>query len=109
MGETELAEDDGIEALQQTVRMLGKQWAIPILAEIQQSPREKAGFMELQTRLKDISAKVLSERLKDLVEHDLLKRKVRQNMVPVRVNYKLTKRGSETYQILNGLTRTASG
>lgn len=101
-------QDGGLKTLQETVRMLGKEWAIPILAEIQQSPREKAGFTELQNRLDNISSKVLSERLKDLVQHDLLKRKVRQDMIPVRVNYKLTRRGSETYQILNGLLKYQS-
>jgi DNA-binding HxlR family transcriptional regulator len=106
MGENEYLPAVEVQTLQETVRVLGKQWAIPILVEIQQSPREKAGFRELQNRLENISSKVLSERLKEMVKHDLLKRKVRQNMTPLRVNYKLTKRGSETYQVLSGLIKS---
>ena len=109
MGEYEQLPGEELEYLQKTVKVLGKQWAIPILVEIQQSPREKAGFRELQNRLENISSKMLSERLKEMVEHDLLKRKVRPNMTPIRVNYHLTERGSETFQLLNGLIRNASG
>jgi DNA-binding HxlR family transcriptional regulator len=105
MGEYEQLPKGDMEYLQKTVRVLGKQWAIPILVEIQQSPREKAGFRELQRKLDNISAKVLSERLKELVEHDLLKRKVRANMTPIRVNYQLTNVGSDTFHVLNGLIK----
>ncbi|MFH0863040.1 MAG: helix-turn-helix domain-containing protein [Candidatus Altiarchaeota archaeon] len=94
---------EGIGTLQETVKMLGKQWAIPILVEIQQSPREKAGFRELQNRLDNISSKVLSERLKEMVEHDILKRRVNANLSPIRVNYRLTKKGNVACHVLNRL------
>ena len=64
MGEYEQLPADGMETLQETVKMLGRRWSLPILTEIHQSPRENAGFRELQNRLDHISSKVLSERLK---------------------------------------------
>lgn len=103
MGDMERLPVEGIDYLQETVRVLGKRWAIPIMHEINASPREKAGFTELRNRLGDVSAKVLSERLKEMVEHDLLKRRVNATLTPVRVNYRLTKKGSEACEVLNGL------
>lgn len=93
--------------MQETVRVLGKRWAIPIMHEINASPREKAGFSELRNRLGGVSAKVLSERLKEMVEHDLLKRRVNASLTPIRVNYRLTKKGNATCQVLNGLMECA--
>ncbi len=104
--DVEVIGDQDVYFMQETVKVLGKRWAIPILKEIHKSPREKAGFRELQNRLNNISAKVLSERLKDMVEHDLLKRRVNPNLTPVRVNYHLTRKGSETFEILNNLIRS---
>jgi DNA-binding HxlR family transcriptional regulator len=107
MGDYEKLPDAGIDNLQETVRVLGKRWAIPIMHEINTSPREKAGFSELRNRLGDVSAKVLSERLKEMVEHDLLKRRVNASLTPIRVNYRLTKKGNMACQVLNGLMECA--
>jgi DNA-binding HxlR family transcriptional regulator len=103
----EVRPDGGVNFLQETLRVLGKTWSVHILKELHESPGERRGFNELQRRLKDVSSKVLSERLKEMVEYDLLMRKVDKKLAPMRVNYHLTRRGSETYQTVKGLVRCA--
>jgi DNA-binding HxlR family transcriptional regulator len=109
MDDFERLPDGDFEHLERTVRILGKRWAIPIMHELNTSPRERAGFSELRGRLGGVSAKVLSERLREMVELDLLKRRVNVNLTPMRVNYKLTKKGTMACQVLNGLMDCAMG
>ncbi|WP_206343962.1 winged helix-turn-helix transcriptional regulator [Streptomyces mesophilus] len=64
-------------------------WTTLVLRELMSGPR---GFTELRTRLPELSAKVLSERLRTLQESGLVSVERRRGF-PVRTRYELTEAG----------------
>ena len=64
---------------------LAKKWTIMILLELYKGEEWKR-FSELRTRMKEITPKVLSERLKELEEHGLIENRVDTAALPVRAN-----------------------
>ena len=89
--------------IRQTIRLLGKHWTILIIKELYYTPKKKLGFMDLRRRLPDASSKVLSQRLKEMVKNDLLKRKVHSKKMPIRVSYRLTDKGEDACKIIEDL------
>jgi DNA-binding HxlR family transcriptional regulator len=63
-------------------------------------------FGEIATRMPDISAKVLTDRLRKLEASDLVHREYKPT-VPPTVNYSLTKRGRELHMVLKGISEIA--
>jgi len=61
-------------------------------------------FLELQRRLPGVSQKVLTEKLNELVNDNLIE-KIVYNQMPPKVEYKLTKSGIELYKILDTLQK----
>ncbi|MFH1403950.1 MAG: helix-turn-helix domain-containing protein [Candidatus Altiarchaeota archaeon] len=86
--------------VRQTIKLLGKRWTILIIKEIYYSSRHRLGFMELRKMLGDVSAKVLSERLKEMVEDGLANRRVDSSAKPERVYYTLTGKGKDACKIV---------
>ncbi len=82
------------------LRILGKRWTILIIKEINFNARHKLSFMELRKKLEDVSAKVLSERLKEMQANGLVNRKVDDNKTPQRIYYTLTGKGKDACQII---------
>ncbi len=83
------------------INTISKKWAICIISRLG-SKEEGYRFNELQRSLKGISAKSLSDRLKDLDKENLVHRDVKET-VPPKVTYTLTKDGKELYQHLKPL------
>jgi DNA-binding HxlR family transcriptional regulator len=75
-------------------QILGKKWAIIVLQELL-TPEAKDGlrFNEIQRDLAWITPKVLSQRLTDLVDEDLVSRTVDASVIPAKVSYRLTGKG----------------
>jgi DNA-binding HxlR family transcriptional regulator len=86
--------------IRQTIRILGKRWTILIIKEIYYNQKHKLSFMELRKKLGDVSAKVLSQRLKEMAADGLVNRKADTATTPVRVYYTLTKKGKDACNIL---------
>ncbi|TNE40473.1 MAG: transcriptional regulator [Alphaproteobacteria bacterium] len=63
-------------------------------------------FGELSARMPDISAKMLTDRLRKLEASGLVHRDYRPT-VPPTVSYSLTKRGKELHGVLQGLNEVA--
>ncbi|MEH6547249.1 MAG: helix-turn-helix domain-containing protein [Sneathiella sp.] len=63
-------------------------------------------FGEIATRMPDISAKVLTDRLRKLEASGLVHRDYKPT-VPPTVNYSLTKRGRELHMVLKGISEIA--
>lgn len=70
--------------------VLGRKWH-PVIVQLLLD-HGPLGFGDLETAIQDISGKVLSESLTDLVEKDLVERTVVEAK-PVRVEYSLTEHG----------------
>ena len=77
-----------------TSGILGKKWTILILQTLM-APRARNGlrFNAIQKDLSWISAKMLSQRLSELEEEDILTREVDSSVIPPHVSYTLTSKG----------------
>ncbi|GAB4366352.1 MAG: hypothetical protein Kow009_03140 [Spirochaetales bacterium] len=76
--------------------LLGKKWVGLILHILSKKPLH---FCELERALPAMSARILSQRLKELEEEGLVDRKVYTGN-PVRVTYGLTERGTDLIPVL---------
>lgn len=87
----------------QTVRYLSKRWTLLIILELYKGERYTRRFSELRGALTGITPKVLSERLKELEEEELLTRNVDVTAFPVRTEYTLTESGLEIVDIIRNI------
>lgn len=79
---------------------ISAQWTIYILWVL--SSHGELHFGELKRKVAGISTKVLSDRLRLLESIQLIHRQVEQGTVP-RVAYRLTDRGKQLSEVLDGL------
>ncbi|ESS12440.1 MAG: putative transcriptional regulator [uncultured archaeon A07HR60] len=79
------------------LELLGTKWKPRIIVTV--SETGAIGFGSLQSRLDNISNKVLSNNLDDLVERDVLNKEVLQES-PRRVEFTLTPAGEDLYTII---------
>lgn len=80
--------------------VLGKTWALLILKKLTEN--EATRFNEIKKSIPQISSTVLSERLRDLEEHNLITKKI-YAQVPIRVEYSLTGQAKDLGKILERL------
>ncbi|HPH35673.1 MAG TPA: helix-turn-helix domain-containing protein [Methanoregulaceae archaeon] len=91
----------------QTVRYLAKRWTLLIILELYKGEGYTRRFSELREALPGITPKVLSERLKELEEEELISRKVDATAFPVRTEYTLTESGLEIIGIIRAIKQWA--
>lgn len=80
------------------VKILGKRWNGLIIHQLLE---DKKRFNELENEI-NISAKVLSQRLKELEKEQLINRIV-FNEMPVRIEYSLTEKGQSLSQVMDDI------
>ncbi len=83
-----------------TLEIVGKKWTLLILREFQCRGRTHR-YNEILKSLYEITPKVLSARLQEMVAEGLLNRKVYSDEVPVRVEYTITKKGKELEKLID--------
>jgi len=91
----------------QTVRYLSKRWTLLIILELYKGERYTRRFSELRDSLAGITPKVLSERLKELENEDIITRNVDVTAFPVRTEYTLTESGLEIVDVIRGIKHWA--
>jgi DNA-binding HxlR family transcriptional regulator len=74
---------------EQAIQLLGKRWTGLILDSLMYGPRR---FCELTSSVEGLSDRVLSDRLRELELEGVIERIV-YPQIPVRVEYRLTKKG----------------
>jgi len=74
---------------------LAKKWTIMILLELNKGSSGWKRFSSIRDSMKDITPKVLSERLKELETVGLIEKRVDASSFPVKSEYCLTESGSE--------------
>lgn len=82
------------------VNLIGNKWKPLIIRNLLQGTQR---YKYLQYGIKGISAKVLTENLKQLEEDGIVKREVFTNEMPIRVEYSLTALGEKMRPIINAL------
>jgi DNA-binding HxlR family transcriptional regulator len=85
--------------------LLAKKWMGLILYSLTEG---ELHFCEVERAIPALSARVLTERLRELEENGLLLREVNSSS-PVRVSYKLTERGRSLAAIVGGIADWANG
>jgi len=84
-------------------QLLSHKWSSLIIYQLLNGPQR---FSDLQKEIK-VSAKMLSERLKELEEEEIIARNVYPE-TPIRIEYCLTKKGKSLEPILNALGEWAT-
>lgn len=87
--------------VEKTLDIIGKKWAVLIVRDLLGG---KKRFGELLSSLKGISPRTLSARLDDLEENGVLLKKV-YPVMPLKVEYSLTKKGEELHIILDQMSK----
>jgi DNA-binding HxlR family transcriptional regulator len=85
--------------VKESAKILGKKWHLVIIHRLLDKPM---GFNELKTAVGDVSAKILSQSLQDLVAQGILDRTVSSES-PIRVDYSLTTKGQDLRRVLSEL------
>ncbi len=87
----------------QTVRYLSRRWTLLIILELYKGEGYTRRFSELRDALAGITPKVLSERLKELEEEEIITRTVDVTAFPVRTEYTLTESGLAIVDIIRDI------
>jgi DNA-binding HxlR family transcriptional regulator len=74
---------------------LAKKWTMLILLELRKGEQEWKRFSAIKDSVKDITPKVLSERLKDLEVEGLVIKRIDTSSFPIKSEYRLTESGEE--------------
>lgn len=79
-----------------TIAIIGKKWTLLVLRDLLTGTKR---FGQLQRSLQGISPRTLSQRLDELEEEGIIKRKI-FNEIPLHVEYSLTKKGQSLNEII---------
>ena len=95
-----MSDDDTADLVVETVKLISRKWHPIIIQRLLESG--PLGFNEIQESVEGVSAKVLTDSLEDLVEHDLVDRTVVSES-PLRVRYELTGHGRDLQEVMVAL------
>lgn len=87
------------EKLKELHKILGKKWNIIIIYELS---KEKKRFKDLKEAIPEISYRLLSDRLKNLVYEKIVKRTV-YTLTKILIEYELTEKGRNILNIFSEL------
>lgn len=83
-----------------TMDYLSKKWAMLILHQLSKG-NEWQRFSQIMASMKDVTPKMLTERLRDLEKEGLIERRTDASSVPVRSEYRLTDAGKDLMPIIH--------
>ncbi len=89
-----------------TMDYLAKRWTVMILLELYKGSLDGDGwkrFTTLKDSMKEITPKVLSERLKELECQKLVEHRVDDSCFPVKSEYRLSESGKELMDVVHQL------
>ena len=88
--------------IHKTTEVIGKKWSVLILHELHKSGGA-IRFNDLKRKLPNITPKMLSLRLNELNGHGLLSNAVKAKEIPVSVEYRLTRSGTDFINIIKDI------
>lgn len=89
-----------------TMEYLSKRWAILILHELYKGEEWKR-FSEIKRSMKQVTPKILTERLKELEIEGLIEKRVDTSCVPIKSEYRLTPASIELMDVVHDLKKWA--
>ena len=76
-----------VQPIRDALDVISGKWKVLIISSIMQGNRR---FSEIETSIPKLNPKVLAKELKDLEEHQLIRRLVHEDDYPVRIEYVAT-------------------
>lgn len=84
-----------------SMRVIGGKWKLPLVYYLQEGPKR---FSALQKDLPAVTTKMLTQQLRELEKDGVVSRKI-YPVIPPKVEYSLTSRGTTLMPILELLTQ----
>ncbi len=91
------------EQIERAYQILEKKWVTLIIHTLMEEPKR---FSEIHSFIPDLSKRMLNERIKKLEEVGIINRNVLMEH-PIRVEYSLTRKGTELGRALNAVENWA--
>ncbi len=89
-----------------TVDFISKKWSLLILLELYKG-KEIKRYSDIKNNMADITPKVLSARLKELEQQNLVSKRIDTSSFPVKTYYQLTDRGIEFIEVIKAIKNWA--
>lgn len=89
--------------IEKSFELIGKRWTGLIIYVLMSGPKR---FSEIHSMIPDLSKRMLTERMKELEDNNMVVRHVSTER-PVRIEYLLTKKGTELGKILGPISQWA--
>ncbi len=93
-----MKEKHGMCPIERTLDVIGKKWVVLIIRELISGAKR---YTDIETAL-GASPKIISQRLKELEEKEIVCRRVYPS-VPPRVEYSLTEKGQALHSVLEAM------
>jgi len=90
-----------------TANFIGKRWTLLILLELHKGNTKTKRYSEIKNSIKEITPKILSQRLKELEKEGLISKKMDTSEFPVKCEYSLTKSGEAFIKIIQDIKKWA--
>lgn len=90
-----------------TVDFIGKRWTLLILLELHKSHDNILRYSQIKKSLPQITPKILSSRLKELAEQEMISKYTNTTNVPIQCTYSLTKSGLDFITIIKDIKQWA--
>lgn len=86
--------------LTKTLNLIGKKWTLLVLFELYKGEDNWKRFNYLKKRLKGITPKMISARLKELESFGLIKKRINKKFSPIGMEYCLANRGKSFIKVI---------
>ncbi len=88
-----------------TVDLISKKWTLLIILELFRGGKEKKRYSEIKRSIPRITPKILSERLKELAEEEVIIKEIDYSEIPIKTFYSLTESGKDLVQVVQDIKK----
>ena len=90
-----------------TSNLIGKKWTLSILLELYKGKETWKRYSHIKEKMKGITPKILSARLKELEKEGLIKKKISAKQFPIKSEYSLSESGADLIRIIKEMKKWA--
>ena len=96
---------DELCTVKNTVDIVSKKWSLLIILSIYKGKNKTRRYNEIKKDLSDISPKILSARLKELEDKEILYKEIDQNTIPIKTFYSLSNSGTDLIKVIQDIKK----
>ncbi len=90
-----------------TMGFLSKKWTLLIILELYRGGCQWKRFSEIKRSMNGITPKVLSDRLKEMLEEGVIENRTDSSSMPIKSEYRLTEMGSDLVSVAKEVKKWA--